>query len=129
MVKIMKIRKKIEVLLFWYVPAYIVAGLAAFVFASYAKQVVDPSWIFTYIVIPLGLIMKHLDNVIIAIWLYFFAKQLHQKQILWALFGLLANVFAVILFLGLYFYEKMNPDEVDEVNAVQPKRKLFIWSK
>ena len=70
--------------------------------------------------------MKHLDNVMIAIWLYFFAKQLHQKQILWALFGLLANVFAVILFLGLYFYEKMNPDEVDEINAVQPKRIVYM---
>jgi len=74
----------------------------------------------------MGILAGSVDNIVIAIWLYFLAKQLNQKNILWAIFGLVAHIFAVAVFIALYVYEKVYIDEDDEIKQ---KRKLFIWSK
>jgi hypothetical protein len=125
----MNIRTEIEKLLYWYVPAYIISAIVAFVLISYNKYLDDPGILAAYVIVPLGILMKHLDSVVIMIWLYFLAKQLKQNYKLWALFGLIAHIFAAALFIALYVYEKANPNETDESEGIKPKRKLFIWSK
>ena len=122
----MNLRKEIEKLIYWYVPAYIFTITIGVIFAGYAKRIEDPTLITAYIVIPAGILADRLDNIIIAIWLYYFAKKLNQKNILWALFGLVAHLFAVAIFIALYVYEITYPNEDEDI---KPKRKLFIWSK
>ena len=122
----MNLRKEIEKLIYWYIPAYIFTVTVGVTVASYAKNIEDPTWMISYLVIPMGILAKSIDNIVIAIWLYSLAKQLNQKNILWALFGLIAHIFAVALFITLYVYEKVYVNEDEEIKQ---KRKLFIWSK
>ena len=122
----MNLRKEIEKLIYWYVPAYIFTITIGIILTQYAKNIEDPTWLVSYIIIPMGMIASSIDNIVIAIWLYSLAKELNQKNILWALFGLVAHIFAVILFIALYVYEKVYLDEDEEIKQ---KRKLFIWSK
>ena len=114
----MNIRKEIEKLLYWYIPAYFLSAITAFGFISYNKHLDDPAWIAAYIIVPLGILMKHLDNIVIAVWLYTLAKQLNLKYKLWALFGLIAHVFAAVLFIVLYIYEETNSRKVSEVDII-----------
>lgn len=122
----MNLRKEIEKLIYWYIPAYIFTVTVGITLASYAKNIEDPTWIVSYLVIPMGILANSIDNIVIAIWLYSLAKQLNQKNILWALFGLVAHIFAVTLFIALYVYEKVYVNEDEEIKQ---KIKLFIWSK
>lgn len=122
----MNLRKEIEKLIYWYLPAYIFTITVGVVLAQHSKHIEDPTWIVSYIVVPMGILAGSVDNIVIAIWLYFLAKQLNQKNILWAIFGLVAHIFAVAVFIALYVYEKVYIDEDDEIKQ---KRKLFIWSK
>jgi len=120
----MDLRKEIEKLIYWYVPAYIFTITVGVSLASIAKNIQDPD--LTVSSIAIGMLAKNIDNIVIAIWLYFLAKQLNQKNILWALFGLVTHIFAVTLFIALYVYEKVYINEDDEIKQ---KRKFFIWSK
>ena len=122
----MNLRKEIEKLIYWYIPAYIFTVTIGMALATYTRNIEDPTWIVSYIIFPIGILAKSIDNIVIAIWLYSLAKQLNQKNILWALFGLIAHIFAVVLFIALYVYEKVYLNENEEIKQ---KRKLFIWSK
>jgi membrane-bound metal-dependent hydrolase YbcI (DUF457 family) len=111
----MNLRKEIEKLIYWYVPTYIFTITVGVVLAQYAKNIEDPTWLVSYIIVPIGMIASSIDNIVIAIWLYFLAKQLNQKNILWSLFGLVAHIFAVVLFIALYVYEKIYSTEDEEI--------------
>ena len=112
----MNLRKEIEKLIYWYMPAYIFTITVGVVLAQYAKNIEDPTWLVSYIVVPIGIIASSIDNIVIAIWLYSLAKQLNQKNVLWALFGLVAHIFAVAIFIALYVYEKvyLNEDDISK---------------
>ncbi len=101
----MNLRKEIEKLIYWYVPAYIFTVTIGITLASYAKNIEDPTLLVSYVVIPLGMLAKSIDNFVIAFWIYQIAKQDNQKYILWSLFGLVAHIFAAIIFIALNVLE------------------------
>jgi hypothetical protein len=106
----MDIRKEIERLIYWYIPAIIVALLLEYVLTGYIKASHSLSSIMLWSSIGINIVISHLHNIVVAIWLYLVSKQLNQKYILWSLFGLVAHLFAAVIFLVLYVYETNKMD-------------------
>ncbi|MDD2781563.1 hypothetical protein [Sulfuricurvum sp.] len=106
----MNMRKEIERLIYWYAPAIIVALLIDYILTSYIKASHDLSSIILWSSIGISIVFSHLHHVVVAIWLYVISKQLNQKYILWSFFGLVAHLFAAVIFLVLYVYEKNEMD-------------------
>lgn len=106
----MNMRKEIERLIYWYAPAIIVALFIEYILTGYIKASHDLSSIMLWSSIGVNIVISHLHNIVVAIWLYVISKQLNQKYILWSLFGLVAHLFAVVIFLVLYVYEKNEMD-------------------
>lgn len=106
----MNFRKEIEKLIYWYVPILLVALVFDFIIVAYMKSTNDTSSLVVWGFASADIIIKYLHHFLIAIWLYVISKQLNQKYILWSLFGLVAHLFAVVIFLVLYVYEKNEMD-------------------
>lgn len=106
----MDLRKEIERLIYWYVPAIIVALAVGFVLSSYIKATSDTSSIVVWTYSSINILINYLHHIVVAIWLYVISKQLNQKYGLWSLFGLVAHLFAAVIFLVLYVYEKNEMD-------------------
>ena len=114
----MNFRKEIERLIYWYIPSIIVSLVVGYILSVYIKSTNDSSSIAAWSYISSNILINHLHNIIVAIWLYVISKRLNQKYILWSLFGLVAHVFAVVIFLILYFYETNNRIENDESKII-----------
>jgi hypothetical protein len=125
----MNLRRDIEKLIYWYVPAVIISYFLGTAVAAQVKHINGVTPLLSWGLVVTSILTKHIDNIVIAIWLYFLAKRMNQRYVLWTLFGLAAHLFAVVLFIALHIYEKANPDEVEQTETTKPKRKLFIWSK
>ncbi|MDD2828605.1 MAG: hypothetical protein PHW18_03410 [Sulfuricurvum sp.] len=123
----MNLRKEIEKLIYWYVPILLVALVFDFIIGAHIKSTNDTSSLVVWGYASASIIINYLHHFVIAIWLYVISKQLNQKYILWSLFGLVAHLFALVIFLVLYVYEKNHGIENNEIN--QARKKLFIWSK
>ncbi len=106
----MNMRKEIERLIYWYVPSIIVALVAGYVLSAYIKSTNDSSSIVIWSYMSVNILITHLHHIVVAIWLFVVSKQLNQKYILWSLFGLIAHLFALGIFLVLYVYEKNELD-------------------
>lgn len=106
----MNIRKEVEKLIYWYLPAIIVALVVGYVLSAYIQASNDASRKVVWFYSSINFLISYLHHLVIAIWLYVISKQLNQKYILWSLFGLVAHLFAVFIFLLLYIYEKNNLD-------------------
>lgn len=105
----MNIRKDVEKLIYWYIPIYIFVWIFSIFFTSYLKTFHTPAPdLIAYVLFPAGWIMKYLDNIVIAIWIYSTTKKTNQKYILWSLFGLVAHLFAVVIYLVIIVIEKKN---------------------
>lgn len=106
----MNLRKEIEKLIYWYVPIILVALIFDFIIGAHIKSTNDTtSWV-VWGYASANIILKYLHHFLIAIWLYLISKQLNQKYFLWALFGLVVPLFALMIFLVLYIYEKNEMD-------------------
>ncbi|AFV98345.1 hypothetical protein [Sulfuricurvum sp. RIFCSPLOWO2_12_FULL_43_24] len=106
----MNMRKEIERLMYWYVPSIIVALLIEYILTGYIRASHDLSSIMLWSSIVINIVISHLHHIVVAIWLFIISKQLNQKNILWSLFGLVAHLFAAVIFLVLYVYEKNEMD-------------------
>ncbi|WP_324171940.1 hypothetical protein [Sulfurimonas sp.] len=122
----MNLRKEIEKLIYWYIPAIMITYFLGTAVTAQVKQINGATPLLTWGILAISLLLNHVHSIVVAIWLYFLAKKMNQRNILWALFGLVAHIFAVALFIALYVYEETNPNED---NNIKVKRKLFIWSK
>ncbi|MFT5662589.1 MAG: hypothetical protein ACI9TV_003246 [Sulfurimonas sp.] len=101
----MNLRKEIEKLIYWYVPTYIIAITLGYYLVAFIKTIPDSAHIIAYIYLPLTYFINNLHKIVIAVWLYNIAKQSNQKYILWALFGLVAHLYAVVIFIIINFLE------------------------
>ena len=102
----MDLRKEVEKLLYWYIPALLIATFAGYFVAILVKSMNGlPIWI-TSLSVGMSMCISHIHNVVVAIWLYCLAKKMNQKYILWTLFGLTSHVFAVIIFLVLHLLDE-----------------------
>ncbi|MBT5935207.1 hypothetical protein [uncultured Sulfurimonas sp.] len=101
----MHLRKEIEKLIYWYVPAYIISITLGWFLVEYMKATEESARIIAYVIFPLGFFISYLHNIVIAIWLYNISKQSNQKYKLWALFGLVAHLYALVIFIIINFIE------------------------
>ncbi len=99
------LRKEIETLFLWYLPMFIISYISTFTFGAIVKSMNGDPVLNTSVMMALSTLTAGLDNIVIFIWLFLLTKKLNQKYILWALFGLITNYFAVIIFILLYLYE------------------------
>ena len=138
----MNIIKEIEKLIYWYIPALFIANILGALVSAEVKATKDITLSLSYALMGSSWLIQSIDNIVIAIWLFFFTKKLNEKYILWALFGLVAHIFAVVTFLAIKLLQELNLTSVtektievikdinsDEVTKKPSKRKLFIWSK
>lgn len=102
----MDLRKEVEKLLCWYIPTLLIATSVGYFVATLVKSMNGmPIWIAS-VFVGISMCISHIHNVVVAIWLYFLAKKMNQKYILWTLFGLTSHVFAVIIFLVLHLLDE-----------------------
>ena len=101
----MNLRKEIEKLIFWYLIALIIAMPIGYILTLIAKGQ-TAGFIIAYVVFPISFIMSHLENLVVAFWISQIAKQSNQRYILWTLFGLVAHLFAVVIFIALNIVEE-----------------------
>jgi len=115
----MNLRKEIETLIYWYVPVYILGRIVGSVFLTYYKAIPDSDMELTAIGLAMTYFANNLPSVVIAIWLYNISKRSNQKYILWALFGLVAHLYAAVIFIILNFLEgRFNIDKENLENAL-----------
>jgi len=103
----MNLRKEIEKLILWYIFALMLAIPMGYMLTYIAKGQ-TAGFIIAYIVVPISFLVKHLENFVIAFWIYQIAQKSNQKYILWTFFGLVAHLFAVVIFIGLNVLEQYN---------------------
>lgn len=114
----MALRKEIEKLILWYLFTLFLAIPIGYILTYIAKDQ-TAGFTVTYVIFPISFIVKHLENIIIGIWIYQIAKQSSQKYILWSVFGLVAHLYAAVIYLVLYVYEQKNSTEASN-KAVEP---------
>ena len=106
----MNLRKDIESLAYCYIPTVLIMSLATFFYSFEIKnlfsdinQLTSSTVVFMSIINQL---IACIDNIVVAIWLFIMSKRKNEKPILWFLFGLVAHLFAALIFLALKIYEK-----------------------
>jgi len=104
----MNLIKEIEKLIYWYIPTLLISSILGFVISGRMKGLDDTALLISYGAVLSNWFIHSADNIVIAIWLYFLTKKLNEKYILWALFGLVAHIFAVVIFLVIKLLEKLD---------------------
>ena len=101
-------RKEIETLARWYIPVYIVTLIISVVITQYVKETFPSRSFLSLNLLWLYSLIRYTDSLVIAIWLYFQSKRDSGRKWIWAFFGFVAHLFAVVLYLALKIYEKRN---------------------
>ena len=106
----MNLRKEIETLAMWYIPAVLFVVIATAIMTGYFQDMVRSqhaslgTWISFYSLLQ-GLIQL-VDNLVVGIWLFLRSKSENGNRFLWLLFGLAAHLFAAVIYLALRIYEQ-----------------------
>ena len=109
----MEIRKEIETLAIWYIPALIIMAAASALYSGYAEELMRDGFesISTGSKLMLlslsGYIINSIDNVVVAIWLTVQCKKENGRALLWFLFGFVASFYAALIYIGLKIYEEV----------------------
>ena len=106
----MDIRKEIETLASWYIPAVIITGIATSIYTGYFKEVFSSNATnmgstLSFLSATLTLIRLP-DDIVVAVWLYSSVGKEGGRSTLWFIFGLVANLFAAIIYIVLRMYEQ-----------------------
>ena len=106
------IQKRIEKLLIWFLPVFLLTVLANTLSTTMLKTMADTfisqnesiATISNNIYITLKL-LGGLDNLVIAVWLFFQARELKFNRYLWPIFGFVQSYNAVIIFIILIIFK------------------------
>lgn len=106
----MELRKEIETLAIWYIPAVAFVLIATAFLTGYAQEIMrdqtaSPGTLFSFLSLAQGLIHS-VDNLVVGIWLFLRSSKEDGRRYLWSLFGLAAHLFAAIVYLALRIYEQ-----------------------
>ena len=104
-------RKRIEKLFLWFLPIFVVSVIFQFLLQKFLKNTVDQGIlkgigigdsINSAMLASYGI--GFLDNLVVAIWLYFQAKELKYNRVLWPILGLFDIKAALIAFIGVTLF-------------------------
>ena len=105
----MELRKQVESLALWYIPAFIIMGLLSSVTSGLLEQLFKDGIISPSTTVPffyaIGSFVSNIDNLVVGVWLLAQSKKENSKPILWFLFGVVAHFYAAIIYIGLKIYE------------------------
>ncbi len=109
-----QLKSDLERLFIWWIPVFVATVFANLLAASYLSNLLESespssslefvnylSWInlifeFTF---------QHLENVVVAAWLWWVASRPDfGRPLIWSAFGLLAGLFAVVTYIGVLIY-------------------------
>lgn len=106
----MELRKEVESLALWYIPAFVVVALASSLYSGYVKDLMElgeaSPGVTLSLLSALGMFINLVDNVVVGVWLYVRGRKDGGRAILWLLFGAVAHFYAALLYLGLKIYEQ-----------------------
>jgi hypothetical protein len=102
----MNLRKEIEKLIYWYIPAIMITYFVGTVVTAQVKQINGITPLLSYGFLGSTLLLNHMHSIVVAIWLYFLAKKMKQRYVLWTLFGLVAHLFAAVIYLVIHLLEE-----------------------
>ena len=106
----MEIRKEIESLAIWYIPAFIVVAVLSALFSGYINDLIEfgeaTSGTTMSLISIISALIKLIDNFVVGIWLYLRGKKDGGRAILWLFFGVVANFYAALMYIGLKIYEQ-----------------------
>ena len=102
-------RKEIEKLAVWYIPAFLLATFAASIWSgvlehSFNSEQLSAGKSISFIFL-VGSIIGMIDNFVVGIWLYHQIKSEKGRKWIWLLFGLVAHFYAAIIFIALKINE------------------------
>jgi hypothetical protein len=104
-------KKRIEKLFLWFLPTFVLSVIFQFLVQKFLKYTVDQGIvkgtefgesISSVMLFSYGI--GFLDNIVIAIWLYFQAKDLRYNKMLWPILGLFEVRLALIAFIGVTIF-------------------------
>ena len=105
----MEIRKEIESLALWYIPAFVIMLIFSSIYSGYLSELMDmgkvktgTSVLFASMVLQF---IGNIDNLVLGFWLFMQAKKENGRPILWFFFGIVAHFYAAIIYIGLKIYE------------------------
>ena len=106
----MELRKEIESLALWYIPAFVFVALASSLYSGYVRALMEmgeatPGTTLS-LISALGMSINLVDNLVVGVWLYVRGRKEGGRAILWLLFGVVAHFYAALLYLGLKIYEQ-----------------------
>ncbi len=107
----MNLRTDIQKLAMWFIPTAIAALIASSWYSGLLKEAIldrdlTPGIFITsmsYIPFALNASVR----LVIAIWLFYMVGKTSGNKYLWFLFGLVAQLFAVVIYIGLLIYEQL----------------------
>lgn len=106
----MELRKEIESLAIWYIPVVVLMSIVAAAYTGFLKEMLsaDGLTMGTQVaLITMGpKLIQFATNIVVGIWLYRLAKKEGGRQSLWLLFGLVVNLGAALIYIGLRIYEQ-----------------------
>ena len=105
----MEIRKAIESLALWYIPAFVIMLVFSAAYSGYIKEVMELGEATTGVSIAFATMflnfIQSIDNLVVGIWLFIQSKKENGRPILWFFFGFVAHFYAAIIYIGLKIYE------------------------
>ena len=112
----MEIRKEIESLAIWYIPAFIFVSIMGALFSGYLKDMMEygaatPGSTFAFLS-AIGSFINLIDNLVVGVWLYLRGKKDGGRVILWFFFGVVANFYAALMYIGLKIYEQQKAPSI-----------------
>jgi hypothetical protein len=104
-------RKRIEKLFLWFLPIFFLSVIYQFFYQKFLKHTVDQALIKGIEVsdhISSAMLFSYgfgfLDNIVVAVWLYFQAKELKYNRVVWTIMGLFDFKAALIAFIGVTIF-------------------------
>lgn len=104
-------RKRIEKLFLWFLPIFVLSVIYQFFYQKFLKHAADQALIKgievgdhlnSAMLVSYG--VGFLDNMVVAIWLYFQAKELKYNRVIWPTLGLFDIKAALIAFIGVTLF-------------------------
>lgn len=102
----MDIKKSVELFIYFYIAVALIVFISGILINMQINNpdIFDSKYIFSFLA-------HYSSNIVVAIWLFFFAKKMKHNYILWTLFALTSHLFAAVIFLVVLLLEKYNTNK------------------
>ena len=124
---IMNLRNSIQQLALWYIPVAIASAFISAWYTGFLNEAMNTgeysmgSFMVLFSAIPM--MLKASINLVVAIWLYSLISKSSGNKYIWFLFGLIAHLYAAVIYIGLLIYEQVTSNKAlnsDSAKSAEP---------